>query len=254
MYNRLCLAATCLFVAVVMVRATGGISRGSTYTAETTEPAENAQSIPSPRILAHSAFSALDRLNWRMPVPRLQASSGQAAPAAPQAGYVGSDTCMACHSEGDSLKGTPHAQAKNPRTPEATHGCESCHGPGQGHVDDDNKGHIRKFGQITHAETNQTCLGCHNRGGHAGWEDSAHDRRDLYHLRLDVHGPEQDFLALGRDPSPRRTCGESRNIEFRPAHGGGGLFGISIVICIAGTLTRSGPGATPRPAPRPPAG
>jgi DmsE family decaheme c-type cytochrome len=190
-YSRLCLTATCLFVAVVMVRATGGISRGSTDTAGTTETAENAQSIPSPRILAHSAFSAVDRLNWRIPAASFQASSGQAAPAAPQAGYVGSDTCMVCHSEGDSLKGTPHAQAKNPRTPEATHGCESCHGPGQAHVDDDNKGHIRKFGQITHAETNQTCLACHNRGAHAGWEDSAHDRRDLSCTTChSVHSPK----------------------------------------------------------------
>jgi len=105
-----------------------------------------------------------------------QASGGQAAPAA---GYAGADTCMACHTEGDTLKGTPHGEAKNPRSPAAAHGCESCHGPGQGHVDDDNKEHIRKFSKITPAEINETCLSCHNRGNHAGWEGSGHERRNL---------------------------------------------------------------------------
>src|SRR5262245_38848673 len=75
-----------------------------------------------------------------------QPSRAQAPASA--SGYVGSDTCLACHDQGESLKGTQHAQAKNPRSPEATQGCESCHGPGQAHVDDDDKGNIRKFGQI----------------------------------------------------------------------------------------------------------
>ena len=78
------------------------------------------------------------------------------APAQPQtrievvatSGYVGSDTCVVCHTQRESLKGTAHAQAKNPRSPAATHGCESCHGPGQAHVDDDAKGNIIKFAQL----------------------------------------------------------------------------------------------------------
>src|SRR5262245_33312081 len=60
-----------------------------------------------------------------------------AAQPAQTAGYVGSDTCEACHEQGEKLKGTPHAQMNNPRSPAAAHGCESCHGPGQAHVDDD---------------------------------------------------------------------------------------------------------------------
>jgi DmsE family decaheme c-type cytochrome len=119
-------------------------------------------------------------------------AAAQATPPAPAAGYVGSDTCIGCHTDrGDSLKGTAHAQAKNPRTPAATHGCESCHGPGQAHVADDAKGHIRKFAQIKPAEINETCLTCHNRGNHAGWEDSAHERRNLSCVNChSVHSPK----------------------------------------------------------------
>src|SRR5262245_37549494 len=66
-----------------------------------------------------------------------------------ETGDVGSDTCTTCHSDKEqTLKGTPHGEAHNPRTPAATHGCESCHGPGKAHVDDDAKGHISKFGQM----------------------------------------------------------------------------------------------------------
>ena len=98
---------------------------------------------------------------------------------------------MVCHSEGESLKGTPHAQARNPRSPEAMHGCESCHGPGQAHVDDDEKRNIRRFGEITPSETNETCLACHNRGDHAGWEGSAHESRNLSCATChSVHSPE----------------------------------------------------------------
>src|SRR5436190_14302509 len=60
------------------------------------------------------------------------------APAAPPAGYAGSDTCLLCHEDmGPTLKGTKHAQIHDPRTPAAQQNCESCHGPGQAHVDDD---------------------------------------------------------------------------------------------------------------------
>ena len=119
-------------------------------------------------------------------------SNSQAAATTPAVGYVGSDTCTLCHADHeDTLKGTAHSQAKNPRSPAAGQGCESCHGPGQAHVDDDAKGHIRKFAQITPGETNQTCLTCHNRGEHAGWEGSGHERRNLSCTTChSVHSPK----------------------------------------------------------------
>lgn len=54
----------------------------------------------------------------------------------PPAEYVGMKTCLLCHEEkGPQLEGTRHWQAKDPRTPISTHGCESCHGPGSAHIE-----------------------------------------------------------------------------------------------------------------------
>ena len=125
------------------------------------------------------------------PQTKPQTPPPQTTPPAPPAGYAGSDTCIACHTQGDTLKGTAHAQAKNPRSPEAAHGCESCHGPGQAHVDDENKGNIRKFKELSAADATQTCLTCHNRANHAGWEGSVHEARGLSCTTChSVHSPK----------------------------------------------------------------
>ena len=191
MHQRIYLAAMCLLAATfagrvgmtawptVSVQASGVQAPGPQ-----TSPAREGVVIPTGTKTA-------------APISLPPISTSQPPAPTPQVGYVGSDTCTSCHTEGDSLKGTPHAQAKNPRAPEAIHGCESCHGPGQAHVDDDAKGHIRKFGQITPSETSQTCLACHNRGNHAGWEGSAHDRRNLTCTTChSVHSPKSTERQL----------------------------------------------------------
>ena len=110
MKHRLWLASTCLLAVAITVRVAGEIP-----------------SSPYKR----SAFAGAAGAS--------RAGAGGSA----GAGYAGSDTCLTCHTDqGDTLKGTAHAKAKNPRSPAATQGCESCHGPGQAHVDDDAKGHI----------------------------------------------------------------------------------------------------------------
>ncbi len=155
---RTCLTAACLLAAAILVRSLGGVDVVVTAAA----------AAPGQLVTTLSQAAA----------PKPQAAP--AAPAAPQAGYVGSDTCIMCHdAEEKSLKASKHGEAKNPHTPAATQGCESCHGPGQAHVDDDAKGHIKKFKSLTSAEVSQTCMACHNKGTHAGWEGSAHDRRGL---------------------------------------------------------------------------
>jgi len=65
-----------------------------------------------------------------------EAVGAQTAPQAPAAGYVGSDTCVACHEDQQhGYDAGPHGKAANPRAPAAQHGCESCHGPGEKHID-----------------------------------------------------------------------------------------------------------------------
>src|SRR5689334_5059250 len=56
------------------------------------------------------------------------------AAAAQAASYAGEDTCLTCH-EDRAYTGTRHGLKALARSPAATHGCESCHGPGKAHVD-----------------------------------------------------------------------------------------------------------------------
>ena len=111
--HRLCLAGICLLALTVTARATGALSPRAQSAGQTT-PAQTPAAPPQPP--------------------------------APPPGYAGTDTCLVCHSDKEeSLKGTAHSQAKNPRTPAATQGCESCHGPGRPTWTTRTKGNIRKF-------------------------------------------------------------------------------------------------------------
>jgi DmsE family decaheme c-type cytochrome len=95
-------------------------------------------------------------------------------------GYAGTDSCVLCHEEqGKSIEHSKHGQQTNPRSPAATLGCESCHGPGQAHIDDEAKGHIKRFATLKPAEISGTCLTCHDRGNHAAWDGSVHESRNL---------------------------------------------------------------------------
>jgi DmsE family decaheme c-type cytochrome len=171
-------AATCVLALAVTVRATGALTLD-------TPPAR-------PQAAAQSA-------------PKAAPPPAQAAPA--QAGYAGTDTCVTCHeAEGKSLHAMKHGEAKDPRTPAAQQGCESCHGPGQAHVDDDAKGHIKKFGQLKPAEINETCLTCHNRGDHVAWEGGAHERRNLSCITChSAHSPKSPEKQLVK-PTQTQVC------------------------------------------------
>jgi DmsE family decaheme c-type cytochrome len=141
--------------------------------------------------------------------PPAQAAAPGQTPALPP-GYAGSDSCVLCHeAEDKSVQGSQHGKVHNPRAPFAKLGCETCHGPGQAHVDDENSGKIVKLRTLTPAAINETCLTCHNRGTHAGWQGSTHEARNLSCLTChSVHKPAsfEHQLVKGSESQLCATC------------------------------------------------
>jgi DmsE family decaheme c-type cytochrome len=110
---------------------------------------------------------------------------------APPGDYAGADICLTCHDDKKGQLG-PHGRAENARTPMAKQGCETCHGPGKAHVDAGGDASlIRNPGKLAPREVSATCTTCHNRGEHAFWDGSMHDRRELTCTTChSVHTPE----------------------------------------------------------------
>ena len=94
--------------------------------------------------------------------------------AAPANGYVGSETCAACHADLSSKFATnPHAKLALEHSGKGVT-CESCHGPGQAHVE--SGGDVTKIRQLSKMSAKQidaTCLGCHA-GAHPNFLRSPH--------------------------------------------------------------------------------
>jgi DmsE family decaheme c-type cytochrome len=124
-----------------------------------------------------------------------------------QVGYVGQDTCVTCHEGYDSaVNKSKHGFAKDPRTPAAAQGCESCHGPGAAHVENPESVKPKEFSKMAATAVNESCTTCHNRGEHAMWNGSAHDMRNMACTSChSVHTPKTDEGQL-KFASQTATC------------------------------------------------
>ena len=105
--------------------------------------------------------------------------------------YAGQETCLTCH-EAQSYAGTAHALTTNGRTPAATHGCESCHGPGRAHAEaGGDTAKIVKISELSPAKASEQCMTCHDRSKHALFSGSQHDQRNVGCLTChSVHQPQ----------------------------------------------------------------
>jgi DmsE family decaheme c-type cytochrome len=156
------------------------------------------------------------------------------APTAPSGGgYVGADTCKACHD--DAFNRFSHTKMgrlflKQPRNTLERLACESCHGPGKDHVDQGGGGKGKDPKLITFAKNdrtpieqrNQVCLTCHTKGARVFWKGSPHEGRDVActncHTVMQNHSPRAQLAK----PSEIETCGtchlERRAQTMRSSH------------------------------------
>lgn len=131
-----------------------------------------------------------------------------AAPQAPQ-GYAGEKTCLTCHeAQTKGYHGSAHGRAFTANSPAAGQGCESCHGPGQAHVDGGgDKTKIRTFDKTMKPhEISEACMTCHSKGERALWAGSQHDTRNMSCLSChSVHAPKSEKAQL-KTVAETETC------------------------------------------------
>jgi DmsE family decaheme c-type cytochrome len=97
--------------------------------------------------------------------------------AADEPKYVGEETCVQCHvDQGETWKDTAHARAGVEGWDGAA-GCETCHGPGEAHVEADGDPEQIVGRESEHAVSR--CLSCHGGNSAAHWEASTHDDFDV---------------------------------------------------------------------------
>jgi DmsE family decaheme c-type cytochrome len=148
------------------------------------------------------------------------ASAPAAQVAAPASGFAGEETCLTCHEE--KTKGNhegPHARVQDPRSPAAGKGCESCHGPGQAHVDGGgDKTKIKNPATMAPREVNEACATCHNRSNHTEWAGSKHDARNLSCTTChSVHAPKSEKAQL-KTETQQETCVQCHRKEVNKIH------------------------------------
>ena len=112
-------------------------------------------------------------------VPRFASAQAQKVSAKDER-YAGAAACADCHEKyADGIAKTLHGKATDPRSPAASLGCESCHGPAAKHADDPKSTKPIQFNKVSADQANAVCTSCHSSGGHAQFAGSKHEVRGV---------------------------------------------------------------------------
>lgn len=145
------------------------------------------------------------------PAPAAPAAPAPAAPAQaagqPPKGYAGSEACATCHTGYDtSINATKHGFTSHPDTPMAKLGCETCHGPGEAHMNDPVNVKPTQLTKISAKQVNEVCTTCHNKGQHALWKGSQHEARNVSCISChSIHKPMSTTSQL-KAMNQQGTC------------------------------------------------
>jgi predicted CXXCH cytochrome family protein len=108
-------------------------------------------------------------------------------------GYVGSETCAACHeTQFNSVSATKHGRLHTLAAWKGkVVGCESCHGPGKDHAESGDPTKIISFKKMNAKAISETCLGCHaGKESHNNFRRGEHWRNNIGCTDCHVaHGP-----------------------------------------------------------------
>lgn len=131
------------------------------------------------------------------------AKSTPPAPAktsAAHSGFAGDESCALCHSDqATKFTHNPHS-ALGLTQGRAGFTCESCHGPGQAHVDSGgDKTKILQLSKASPKTVDATCLTCHA-GAHPNFQRSPHAKAGVGCTSChSVHNPGSELKLLKAD-------------------------------------------------------
>jgi DmsE family decaheme c-type cytochrome len=126
-------------------------------------------------------------------------------------GYVGPDTCKACHPNYyDSYQKSIHAKKLIPASPANRNACESCHGPGSAHVAKGGGKGTGIFAFVRTASPEQRssrCLACHQESRAVPfWNMSRHKVNDISCDNCHgIHSGQRKYLKA-QEPSLCNNC------------------------------------------------
>ncbi len=139
--------------------------------------------------------------------------------AGPASQYVGADTCKTCHEDiVNNFQANPHWTSTLKVNGTEVHGCETCHGPGQAHVDGGgDKSKIFMFEGQRADVISGRCLTCHQASTeHGNFKRSQHFKNGV--SCIDCHSPhharEKNALLLEDQPTLCYRCHNETRADF----------------------------------------